>query len=253
MITASALKRNCGYPRALSKLPPTTAKERDARARRDAAAEKGTLFHAAVELWSSGGALPQVHDGEVQGWLDLLATTWRPLPGMVFELAMGLRPDGTGVVCDEPEPHVYVARDGSELLTAGRADVVRGLFIRHDRVEQDGRSSLLIEHHLVIVRDWKTGKWSVDPPGRNLQTSALAIAACSIAGADGFMREIHYTRDGHTDADVEPVLAGTPEYAALLEEVRAAALLDDQPRPGPHCEGCWESRMRRCAHALVAA
>jgi hypothetical protein len=232
MITASALKRSCGYPRALSKLPPTTAKERDARARRDAAAEKGTLFHAAVELWSSGGALPQVHDGEVQGWLDLLATTWRPLPGMVFELAMGLRPDGTGVVCDEPEPHVYVARDGSELLTAGRADVVRGLMVP------------LFDHHLVVVRDWKTGKWSVDPPGRNLQTSALAIAACSIAGADGFMREIHYTRDGHTDADVEPVLVGTPEYAALLGEVRAAALLDDQPRPGPHCEKCFDRR--RC-------
>ncbi len=241
MITASALKRNCGYPRALSKLAPTTAKERDARARRDAAADKGTLFHQAIELWAQGWDLPQVDDGEVQGWLDLLATTWRPLPGMVFELAMGLRPDGTGVVCDEPQPHVYVARDGSELLTAGRADVVRGLMVP------------LFNHHLVIVRDWKTGKWSVDPPERNLQTTALAIAAASIAGADGFMREIYYTRDGHCDADEAPVLVGTQEYAALLEEVRAAALLDDSPRPGPHCEGCWESRMKRCSHAQVAA
>ncbi len=229
------LKRNCGYPRLLGKIAPTTAKERDARARRDAAGEKGTIFHAAVELWSSGGALPQVHDPEVQGWLDLLATTWAPAPGTLFEVSAGLRWDGTGVLCDEPQPHVYVARDGSRLATAGRADVA------YSAIEGD--------HHIVVIRDWKTGKWPVDAPARNLQTTALALAMCAIVGADGWRREIYYVRDGYLDADEATVMVGSPADGEALAEVLEAAALDDTPRPGPHCDGCWEKRMKRCAHA----
>ena len=239
MITASALKRNCGYPRALSRLEPTTAKERDARARRDAAADKGTLFHAAIVDWKEQASLHDIlvslPDDEVRGWLEMLAMSWHPRPGMLFELAVGLREDGSGVLCDEPEPHVYVARDGSPLLTAGRADVVG--------------SSIVAGRHLVTVRDWKTGKWPVDPPAHNLQLTALALAACSLAQADGFRREIYYVRDGFTDGDELPVMHGSPEWADAMTVVVEAALLDDTPRPGAHCSSCWEARMRRCAQA----
>lgn len=241
MITASALKRNCGYPRALSRIAPTTAKERDARTRRDAAADKGTMFHDAIQAWARPGTtFPEVADDEVRGWLEMLAMHWSPKPGMLFELAVGLREDGSGVLCDEPEPHVYVPREaGAPLLTAGRADVVSSWML----------TVLGARMHLVVVRDWKTGKWPVDPPARNLQTTALAIAACSLARADGFMREIYYARDGHMDADEWPVLAGSPEYMAAVAEVAGAALLDETPRPGPHCDGCWEKRMKRCSQA----
>jgi hypothetical protein len=245
MITASALLRNCGHPRALKALAPTTAKERDARARRDAAAEKGTAFHEAIQRWAAPGTvIPEVADDEVRGWIEMLAMSWAPRPGMLFELAVGLRPDGTGVECDEPEPHVYVARDGSPLLTAGRADVVSSSMwwlLVEGRAER--------ELHIVTVRDWKTGKWPVDPPARNLQTTALALAVCSLARADGFRREIYYVRDGFTDGDELPVMVGSPEHAQALEDVRAAAQLDDTPRPGEHCEVCWEKRANRCAHA----
>jgi len=244
VITASALKRNCGYPRALSRIEPTTAKERDARARRDAAADKGTAFHGAIQAWARPGTVfPEVADDEVRGWLEMLAMHWAPRPGMLFELAVGLREDGSGVVCDEPEPHVYVARDGSPLLTAGRADVVASSIVGDDVVAFDRG------HHIVTIRDWKTGKWPVDPPARNLQTTALALAACSLVQADGFRREIYYVRDGFTDGDELPVMHGSPEWNDAMIAVLEAAKLDDTPRPGPHCGDCWESRMRRCAHA----
>lgn len=241
MISASALKRGCGYPRVLSKVEPTTAKDREARARRDAAADKGTMFHAAVELWAAGGQLPQVHDPEVQGWLELLAMTWEPRPEMLLELAMGLTADGLGVLCREPEPHVYEAIDGSPLITAGRADVVSTEMHRPSGA------------HVVVIRDWKTGKWPVDPPAMNLQATALALAAAALAGADGYRREIYYVRDGYLDADAEPIYLCSREHDQALAEVREAAALDDTPRPGPQCESCWERRMKRCTYAAVAA
>jgi hypothetical protein len=154
---------------------------------------------------------------------------------MLFEFAVGLTTNGMGVECDEPEPHVYVAKDGSPLLTAGRADVVW--------------SSIVGTKHIVTVRDWKTGKWPVDPPARNLQLTALAMATLLMAGADGYRREIYYVRDGFTDADEAPVMLGTEAWARAADDVCAAARLDDMPRPGPHCYGCWEKRMRRCSHA----
>lgn len=242
MNTASALKRNCGYPRVLGEAEPTTARDRASRARRDAAGDKGDAFHHAVDAWAAGADLSEVQrvlpDDEVRGWLELLSVSgWTPRQGMMFEVPAGIRWDGTGVLCTETAPHVYAARDGSDLATAGRADVVHSVI-------EDG-------HHLVIVRDWKTGKWPVDPPSRNLQTSALAHALCSIAGADGFRRELYYVRDGYLDADDAPVLVGSDEFRRSLVDVFEAAALDDAPRPGPHCEGCWEKRMKRCAHAAV--
>lgn len=238
MTSASALKRNCGYPRFLDKNapPPRTQRDRDALLRKTAAAEKGTLFHAAIEAWAKNpGPPPEVSDPEVNGHLEMLAMSWAPTPWMRFELAVGLRANGTGVLCDEPEPHVYTSRDGSEIVTAGRADVVWA----------DSYHGT----HVAYVRDWKTGRWSVTPATRNLQTSALALAVCSLAGAEGFVREIYYTRDGYLDADEAPVMVGSPEYAQALADVLAAAAMDDSPRPGDHCGECWESRTKRCTKA----
>jgi len=100
-----------------------------------------------------------------------------------------------------------------------------------------------------VVRDWKTGRWHVDPPEKNLQLTALALAACELAQADGFRREVYYAREGQLDGDEAPVFIGTEAYYLALADVFDAARIDDTPRPGAHCEPCWERRMKRCAHA----
>ena len=227
MVTASALAANCGHPRALSKITPRSANAQAAMA-------KGNLFHLAVEDWAKAGAIPDVADDEVRGWLELLAMTWAPSASMRFEMALGLSPLGQHVEVDEPEPHVYVPRGGGELLTAGRADCVHVIDVGP---------------RIVHVKDWKTGKYAVTPATRNLQLSALALAAADLFGSDGFVREIYYARDGYTDRDHEPVMMDSPEAADAWSMVLLAAQLDDAPRPGPWCQPCWERRTKRCKHA----
>lgn len=236
MISASALKAHCAYPNVLSKLHPPSANSQ-------AAMDKGTLFHSAVELWAKGGALPDVHDDEVRGWLELLAMTWGPNDGMRFEWALGLGVGGAWVDVIELEPHVYGVRGSefpAELLTAGRADLV--LLIERE----DGR-------RIAHVRDWKTGKYAVTPAPQNLQLTALALAAADALQADGFVREIYYARDGYLDADPGPIMLDSPEAAEAWEMVERAAKLDETPRPGEWCEPCWERRMKRCNFAQAVA
>jgi len=240
MTSASALRANCGYPRTLSKLHPPSANSQ-------AAMDKGTLFHSSVELWAKGGAIPDVNDDEVRGWLELLAMTWAPSLGMEFELALGLGVGGGYVPVIEPDPHVYRAAAGvgqgnGRLLTAGRADVVW----RRVVIEP---APMLVAH----IRDWKTGKYPAPPVGSNLQLTALALAAASAFGANAFVREIYYARDGFLDADPEPIMLDSPEAAEAWEMVEAAAKLDEAPRPGPWCEPCWERRMKRCKFAEQVA
>jgi PD-(D/E)XK nuclease superfamily len=232
VITASQLLRHCGYPRVLRDVPPSTAKERASRARRDAAADLGTMFHAAVQQWVQTGAPGTVENAEVQGWIDLLASQWAPPPGTRCEVAWGLGHDGRYVSVDEPEPHIYVSRDGSPLLTAGRADAVW--------LSPGGTT--------LYVVDWKTGRWPVTPAPANLQVNAAGLAlgyeADTFMGSGYYVPGIYYARDGVFDWG-DPVEMDFPD---MWPEIKAAALLDETPRPGPHCETCWE----RCSCAYAA-
>lgn len=216
MISASALAPNCGYARVLNarrEKPPSTAE----------AAERGTIFHAAVERWVTWRELPVVDDLEIQGWIDLLASLWYPPLDAEVEIAWGLRPDGSYTDVDEPTPHVYVARDGGELLTAGRADLA------FDR------------RGVLYVVDWKTGKWPATPAVMNLQVNAAGLALAARTGAESYQPAIYYVRDGAFD-DGDEIAIGSREHARMLDEVRAAALLPPEPRPGPWCERCWERK-----------
>lgn len=216
MISASALAPNCAYAKVLSAKrprPPSTVE----------AADRGTAFHAAVETWIKEGEYPTVDDLEMQGWLDLLASQWTPPEHAEVEVAWGLRPDGTYTDVDEPEPHVYVARDGGELLTAGRADLV---------FERAG---------VLHVVDWKTGRWAAAPAVANLQVHAAGLALAAQTGLHGYLPMIYYVRDGYPDfGDVVPL--GSPVRAEMLERVREAATLPPEPRPGPWCARCWERK-----------
>lgn len=222
IVSASALVRHCGHARKLDR-------ERPKSANAQAACDRGTVFHMAVETWLSSGVFPLVADLEIQGWLDLLACNWVPPVDAATEIAWGLSLLGDHIDVVEREPHVYVAREVSAppLLTAGRADVAwRG-------------------EHLVVV-DWKTGKYQATPAEMNLQVNAAGIALARRAGMGSYQPRIYYARAGFWD-DGPVVVFGTPAHKRILDEIRAAALLDETPRPGDHCGTCWSKRA--CDHA----
>jgi hypothetical protein len=205
--------------------------------------DRGTAFHAAIELWAASGEVPALGDLEMQGWVDLLAAEWAPPSTGQYEVAWGLAADewmGKGdpvnVEVDEPAPHVYVARNGGALLTAGRADAVW----------LDG------DYETVRAVDWKTGKWPTTPAVDNLQVNAAGIALALEWGLESYVPGIYYARDGFWDWGPR-VTFGTPEFAKIWGEIREAALLDETPRPGPHCSDCWEARTKRCRYALAVS
>lgn len=214
IVTASALTRHCGYARRLRR-------ERTPSDNSQVAIDRGVAFHAAVEKMLAERAVPTVADAEMQGWLDLLASQWMPMSGSC-EVPWGLSPDGKYVPVREPEPHVYVALDGSPLLTAGRADVIWW---------EDG----------VRIGDWKTGKWPTTPAVDNLQINAAGIALAQRFEERSYRPAIYYARDGHWDW-APWVVFGTPAFDRIWSDVRAAALLDETPRPGQWCSGCWERK-----------
>jgi hypothetical protein len=148
----------------------------------------------------------------------------------MVETAWGLSADGSGVPVDEPQAHVYVPQAGCPaILTAGRSDV----------------SWIDFDRDTLYVVDWKTGKWPVTPAGRNLQINAAGIARANRITAR-YVPGIYYARDGVFDWG-EPVELGSLAHAEIFADVKAAALLDETPRPGPHCGNCWERKA--CTHA----
>lgn len=222
MVTASALLRDCGHPRVLRAAPPADARARAARAKRDAAAGRGTVFHRAIEQWVTTGTPGTVDDPEIQGWIDILAAQWAPPLGTRLEVPWGLGTDGGHVHVDEPEPHVYVARGGQELITAGRAD------------------ACWLSYGWLYVVDWKTGRWPVAPAESNLQVNAAGLALAREVSANGYVPGIYYARDGVFEWG-RPVSIH-PHLPDIWAEIQVASVLDDSPRPGPHCASCWERR-----------
>lgn len=240
MISASSLLRDCGYPRELSRIFPPS------QALKDGAA-KGTLFHDAVKRWAADRVLPETENEEVNGWLGVLAQSWWPTAGAYWEYALGLTVGGRHASVRETEAHVYVPLEDDVLLTAGRFDVfwletyeqVPSIYVgpAEDPALPEGTP-------VVVVRDWKTGRWPVTPAGSNLQLAAGGFAAASLLEAKAMRLEVYYVRDGYCDSALIPL--DSPEAAQLWRDLNEAARLDDEPRPGPHCGPCWERRKMRC-------
>ena len=227
IVSGSALVRHCGHARKLRReKAPTPAQQEAIR--------DGVLFHAAVEddpIGLSRGSVPHVDNPEIQGWLDLLAASdqFRPTVNVETEILWGLGFDGQYVQAVETAPHVYEpAPMQPSLLTAGRADIAW---------ERRG---------CVYVGDWKTGRWPTTPAVDNLQVNAAGMALVGRTGSTSYIPMIYYARDGYWDIGRE-VIVGTADWMRVFGEVKTAALLDETPRPGPWCSGCWERRA--CAHA----
>lgn len=227
IVSASALVRHCGLARKLRREKAPTEAQAEA-------IRRGVVFHAAIEDWMARGSIPTVDDAEMQGWIDLLAASDQFRPAMwptnvETEILWGLGFDGQYVQPVEAAPHVYEPAAGQpSLLTAGRADIAW---------ERRG---------CVYVADWKTGKWPTTPAVDNLQVNAAGMALAQRTGSSSYLPMIYYARDGYWDVGREVVI-GTADWMRAFGEVKTAALLDETPRPGAWCSGCWERRS--CAHA----
>lgn len=223
MITASALARHCAYAKILGAQRTRTPEQQTA-------IDRGTEFHAAIERWIVEGELPTVTDLEIMGWVDLLASQWRPPDGARAEMVWGLSPAGDYVSVTEPRPHEYVPERAEPLLTAGRADC----------------AWIVYAADLLVVVDWKAGKWPVTPARDNLQCNAAGRALARRWGCGAYVPAVYYARDGVWDWG-DRVVIGAPADAAMLAEIVAAATLPPTPMPGEWCSACWERR--NCASA----
>lgn len=227
IVSASALVRHCGYERALRKAKAPTPAQQEA-------IDRGVRFHAAVEDWMAQGQLPQLDDAEMQGWIDLLAASEQFRPAhwptqVMVEVLWGLGFDGQYVQPVETSPHVYEPAPGQPaLLTAGRADIAWWA------------------RRCLTIADWKTGKWPATAAVDNLQVNAAGMALAAFSSSTSYLPMIYYARDGYWDVGRE-VAMGSADWMRAFGEVKTAALLDETPRPGQWCAGCWEKRA--CAHA----
>lgn len=226
IISASSLTR-CGYQRILKKLRIPSASAKKAMA-------KGTVFHAAIEKYIKLGQAEHVPDEEIVQWLDALLAQWTPQPNTHVEVALGLRPGGAYAPVLEPEPHVYTAEDGGELLTAGRADVV----------------TITPEGH-VMVLDWKTGRTQPEEPNTNLQLWALGIAAGERWQAKGIYVGLYMAQQGRFMWS-EPVERRSWAWLQRYADVEGAATIGDRVVATPeNCRACWERK--NCPHDATKA
>ncbi len=231
--SASSLSRSCAYPKVLSRLRTPTPEQRRSM-------DKGTRFHACIESWIRTGRLPDMaDDNELALWVDAFLSQWSPPPWVKVEIAWGLLPSGAYVDVVEPEPHKYQAADGSELMTAGRADLVYwegGL--------PDG---------VLCVVDHKSGRWPTEPAATNLQVHAAGYALAQKYKAPAYQPGIYYARapQGYYFDWGDVVVMGSDEAAKALEDIKHAANLPEAPIVGPQCGPCWERRRKVCKEGMA--
>jgi len=228
LVSASALKR-CGWARVLEKRRPKNAKAEVAKG-------KGHDFHGIVDEYVKTGQLKDAGSDEINGWVDNLMHRWRPKPGTLTEVALGLGPGPCYVEVCEPLPHVYAPTPeagglATPLLTAGRADIVT-------------------PGACLEVLDWKTGIYEPEDPNTNLQLWALGLAA-------GLRWHAHEVRVGlYMVQDCrfvwsDPVVVGSQEWQLRVTDVEEAATVGEKPVPGANCLSCWQRR--NCEFAVDAA
>lgn len=229
--SASALHEHCGFAQVLGKTRKRTKPQR-------VSMDKGNLFHLYRQHGRTDVPVPREYElsdvdvAEVMAWFELMRSSWVPPEGIAYELAVGLSPVGRYVDVDEPEPHVYAAKDGTPLLTAGRLDAGYP------------------ERGVAVVFDSKTGRTLPTPAERNLQLWSLGLAYADKLDAEALRVGLYFARTGEFEwypSATGAVALDSDEAARRWADVERAALLDETPRPGPHCGSCWERKA--CEHA----
>lgn len=218
MWTASKLSRFCAHHHLLSDLNP--------RPTRDKAAAKGSLFHQALLAWNAAGFVPPIDDDDVTAWLQIMVDNgWAWPDGCELEVPWGLDTFGKFSAVEEKPSgsHIYVPLNGlDDLMTAGRAD------------------ACWMSGDVLTVVDWKTGRTLAPAAPINLQVNAAGIALAQKWRARAYIPCIYYAREGRWDVGDE--LGPGIRWDFAIDEIAAAAALDDQPHPGPHCSDCWERK-----------
>ncbi len=215
MRTFSQLRDKCSHPEVLELTRMRYAGQQKAL-------DRGTAFHRAVEQWVKGEPITMPDDPDVVSWLDRMTSTWTPPPGVRSEFAVGIRPDGTVTdEVDEPEPHVYVARDGSELLTAGRLD-------------------LTWEHDMTVhVVDVKTGVKYLGDPWTIPQIVAQTYAIAVLDGAGAVSPGVYYARLGIFDHGEE---RSGSDREMWLKDIRRWATQPNDPVISGACLSCYSNK-----------
>lgn len=217
--SASKLNPNCGYANVLSATRPRSAANKQA-------CNLGTAFHRLAEGWIKGQELPVLMTDEMHLWITTLRSRWVPPPSVRTEVLWGLTDGGNYVHVEETAPHVYASPTGVPVLTAGRADVCW--------VDQATDT--------LICLDWKTGRYPSPPAEFNLQVNAAGLALARRFFCSAYIPGIYYVRGGDWDMG-EAVPLGSPTAAERFAAVKHAAELDETPRPGEWCGGCWERKL----------
>jgi hypothetical protein len=234
MRTFSSLKNECAHPELLKLTAPKNYA-------RDKAADKGTLFHSFVEKAVNGQTFFGKFDEDVNRWAKKLFDQWGPPRGCMSEVAIGLDANGQAHMVDEPEPHVYVAQNGSELVTAGRLDL---------RWYED-------EDTTLVVVDLKTGQSYLGDPWEIPQLVAQAVAATKLHNRINgrtiarVKLGVYYARLGIFDYGSGPRDLNTVEN--LWDSVYHWATMSNEPRPGGWCLSCFEKKQCAAFEEMTAA
>lgn len=238
MLSASALTRNCAYEKTLSKKRPRSAYVESTIA-------EGSRFGALVQDLVEGRepAEPEIVD---DAWDDytIFRDQWLRWPDRpreaVCELAMGLGKDGHYVDVVEVKPHFYVpshspydanrpaglpyllpaAGDQSILATAGRNDVA------------------WINGDVGIVLDMKRSAFKYYDGESVPQLMALGCMWALRNGLEFFQTGLYGKRDGvfQWSQTIQRVSDVLPEVLAM------AALPENEPIAGEHCQACYERK-----------
>ncbi len=228
MYSCSALARDCGYAKTLSNLRPRSPYVQST-------IDEGSRFGLLVQAWVEGREEPEPDalDEQYEAFREL-KSKWQPPPGARCEVALGLGWDGSYVPVVEVKPHYYApsfARAGcfdpylepaagprDILATAGRNDVA------------------WVNGNVAVVLDMKRSAFKYQDPETVPQLMALGAMWALANGLEFFQTGLYGLRDGvfqwaQTIQRVSDVL---PEILAM------AALPENEPRTGEHCQACFE-------------
>lgn len=240
VISASGLVRDCRHHKILQAQRPRSAAL-------EAASAEGTRFGSLVERAVKGLPLAEPEDrDEPWHWFEAFRGSWSLPDGVGCEVPLGLGADGLYVEVHEPEPHVYLPTEvglvalmtrRTQLLTAGRADL---LWTGTCTASDYAANALTTWHDVAHVGDLKRSAWRYGDPSRHPQLMALGLAYASREGLPFLRLGLYDARDANWEWG--DVIDLREEGPGMLEEIREMATMTDEPRPGDHCNGCWERR-----------
>ncbi len=233
MRSCSALTPHCAYQSTLSRKRPRSPYA-------ESTAAEGTKFGALVQNWIEGRPTPESEElDEIYESFRELRGKWLPPPDARCEVALGLGRDGSYVPVIEIYPHYYVPSHvgTSSDWTPNAYPYYLPAAGPQDILATSGRNDVAwINGNVAVVLDMKRSAMKYPDPETVPQLQALGVMWALANGLDWFQTGLYGLRDG--------VFVWAQEIQAvadvLPEVLRMAALPEDEPITGPHCQACYE-------------